>query len=323
MTEPMTHKTRSKNVDWNESYYFVFYDHKHEVGGMSRVGFKPNRPEGMTFLFLFLPDGTVAAYHTTDEGKEYPTAIRVDGVHHQHLGSDKWRYTFDGSMVLVDNSEILPRVRERPDLIKDLVDVSMNLDFSALNEPYEYSEHMTAESLKIGKKSGDRHWEQIAKITGTLNIGSTQYRIANCLGQRDHTYGIRDWTGIGDWFYFVVWFDEAHAVNPAAVITQDGKLGSGGFLYRDGRNVPIKHIRLIEHRFRPDGMFPASTTLELIDDEAERHVLKGQPGRIIPVPFKDEQGNEAVLVQSFGTFELDGIRSGYGAYEVLKRGRHP
>jgi len=323
VTEPLTHKTRSKNANWNESYYFVFYDRKHEVGGMSRVGFKPNRPEGMTFLFLFLPDGTVAASYTTDEGNEYPSAIKVDGMHHQHIRSDRWSYTFNGSMVVVDNSEILPRVREQPDLIKDLVDVSMNLDFAGLNEPYEYSEHMTAESLRIGKNSGDKHWEQIAKISGTLDIGESQYRITDCLGQRDHTYGIRDWTGIGEWFYFVVWFDEAHAVNPAAVITPDGRLGSGGFLYRNGRNVPIKDIRLLEHRFRPDGLFPVSTTLGLTDDEGEEHLLKGQPGRIVPVPFKDERGSEAVLVQSLGTFELDGVRSGYGAYEVLKRGHQP
>ncbi|GAH92799.1 unnamed protein product, partial [marine sediment metagenome] len=36
----------------------MFYDKEINLGGMSRIGFKPNKPEGMTFLFLFLPDGS-------------------------------------------------------------------------------------------------------------------------------------------------------------------------------------------------------------------------------------------------------------------------
>ncbi|MEM2128775.1 MAG: hypothetical protein QXN86_03855, partial [Candidatus Methanomethylicaceae archaeon] len=51
----------------NESYYFVFYDQKQKIGGMTRLGFKPNKEEGMTFLFLFLPDGTVAGYQALEK----------------------------------------------------------------------------------------------------------------------------------------------------------------------------------------------------------------------------------------------------------------
>ena len=62
--EKITHIDKStKHPEWNESYYFVFYSKKDKLGGMSRIGFKPNKQEGMTFLFLFLPDGSVAGYH--------------------------------------------------------------------------------------------------------------------------------------------------------------------------------------------------------------------------------------------------------------------
>ena len=51
--ESFTHyKHCTEDLEWNESYYFVFYNKEHNLGGMTRLGFKPNKKEGMTFLFL-------------------------------------------------------------------------------------------------------------------------------------------------------------------------------------------------------------------------------------------------------------------------------
>ncbi len=317
--EPLTHPIGSKHAEWNESYYFVFYDKKNRIGGMSRIGFKPNKPEGMTFFFLFLPDGPAAGYHATDDGSHYPGSICVEGMSHISKSDGSWKYVFNGSMVVVKDPETLPEVRQNPELISDLIDVQMDVRFSPIHEVYEYSEHMTPESLKLGKKSGDQHWEQIARINGTVRLGEKEFRIKNALGQRDHTHGIRDWTGIGNWFYFVIWFNENLAVNPAAIVMDDGQLGSGGFLFKKGKNIPLKEIRLLRHSFRDDGLYPVSTELELIDELGEKHRLRARPGRIIPIPFEDESGNKSVLVQSFGDFELDGIVGGYGSYETLRR----
>lgn len=317
--EPKTHTPGSDAVNWNESYYFIFFDKINNIGGMSRVGFKPNKPEGMTFLFLFLPDGSVAAFNGYDEGEEYPENLKVNSMQHEPLEDGSWRYTFDGEMVIVEDSTTLPRVRTEPDLIKDMVSVSMDFTFKPINEVYEYSAHMTPESLEIGKKSGDKHWEQIAKINGTLKIQDKEYKIEDCMGQRDHTHGVRDWTGIGNWLYFVVWFNENLAINPAAIVMEDERLGTGGFLFKNGENIPLMEISLKEHKFDKDGVYPVSTVLDLVDAKGEKHILRGKPGNIIPIPFEDEDGNKSILIQTFGTFELDDEKGGYGSYEVLRR----
>jgi hypothetical protein len=285
--EPMTHSPRSSDSEWNESYYFIFYDKKHSLGAMSRVGFKPNKKEGMTFLFMFLPDGTAAAFHANDDGGSYPDALSVEGMSHHPVKDDVWCYRFEGPLVIVEDPETLPRVREEPELISDIQDTELELYLYAINEPYEYSEHMTPDSLEMGKKSGDMHWEQIGKVKGTVRIGEKIYEIDGAMGQRDHTHGIRDWTGIGNWFYFVIWFDEHLCVNPAAIVGEDGRLASGGFLFRDGSNIPILEIRLLSHEFREDGVFPVSTEMELIDANGTKHLLRAEPGPIIPVPFRD------------------------------------
>jgi hypothetical protein len=139
------------------------------------------------------------------------------------------------------------------------------------------------------------------------------------MAQRDHTYGVRDWTGIGDWFYYVVWFNESLAINPAAIITDDGRISTGGFLFKDGKNIPLKTLRVVEQTFEKDGIFPISSELEIVDALGDRHNLKAKVGTIIPVNFQDREGNLSTLVQSFGTFELDGITGGYGTFETLRK----
>lgn len=309
----------TEHPEWNESYYFVFFNKNCDLGGMSRIGFKPNKQEAMTFFFLFLPDGSVAGYHQEIKLKEYSSEFNVKGMSQIYNSDGTWNYKFKGNMIFVQDPLDLPKVRDNPKLIKKILQVIMDLKFNPINNAYEYSEFMTPESLEIGKKSGDRHWEQIGKIFGKLKIGEDNYSFRNVIGQRDHTYGVRDWTGVGNWFYYVVWFNDNLAINPAAIITDDGKLSTGGFIFKNGKNIPLKTIKIIEQKFQKDGILPISSELELIDHYGEKHNLKADVGPIIPVPFRDEEGNKSILVQSFGSFELDGISNGFGSFETLRK----
>jgi len=320
--EKITHyENMTDHQDWNESYYFVFYSKNDELGGMSRIGFKPNKREAMTFFFLFLPDGSAAGYHQQIKQKNFTSSLKVRGMEHGWKPSGKWTYKFKGKMIFVKNSQDLARVKENPKLISDVQSVSMDLSYDPINKPYEYSEFMTPESREIGKKSGDKHWEQVGVVSGKINLNNKEFLLKQVMAQRDHTYGVRDWTGVGDWFYYVVWFNENLAINPAAIITNDGRVSTGGFLFKDGKNIPLKSLRVINQTFQDDNVFPISSELELIDAQNDRHILKAKVGPIIPVNFQDSEGNRSILVQSFGTFELDGIKGGYGAFETLRRAR--
>jgi hypothetical protein len=319
--EPITHKTSSTHTEWNESYYFAFYSKDHKLGGMSRIGFKPNKQEGMTFFFLFLPDGSAAGYNIVTKTKQYSKTLKVGGMAHLCQPNETWKYEFEGDMIAVKNPEDLPKVREQPKLIAGSHKVEMKFTFNPINLPYEYAEYMSPESLELGKKAGDKHWEQIGKVNGTVRIGEKTYQIRNMIGQRDHTYGVRDWTGVGDWLYYVVWFSENLAINPAAIIADDGRISTGGFLFENGKNIPLKTIKILDRKFREDGVFPISSDLDIVDFSGKRHSLKAHVGPIIPVPFRDEQGNQSILIQSFGDFQLDGITGGYGTFETLRKAR--
>ncbi len=318
--ESITHLDLSTDhPEWNESYYFVFYDKENNLGGMTRLGFKPNKREGMTFFFLFLPNGSAAGYFREKTVKDYNKTLKVGGVSHVYQNNSKWKYLFQGKMIFVKNPEDLPKVREEPGLISTIKKVLIDISFNPINDTYEYSDYMTPESLKIGKKAGDKHWEQIGILFGNIQIGNDNYVIKDVLGQRDHTYGVRDWTNVGNWLYYVVWFDKTLAINPAAIITDDGSMSTGGFLFKDGENIPLRTIEIVDQRYRKDGVFPISSELKIIDKLNNKHILKAKVGSIIPVPFIDSEGNSSILVQSMGKFELNGRKGGYGSFETLRK----
>jgi hypothetical protein len=303
--EPLTHTPNSTNLEWNESYYLCFADPVTNIKGMSRIGIKPNKNEGMAFLFLFLPDGTAAGYQTTVSLSEYSNPFTVEDIVHENISDNKWKYTFDGSMIIVDDPKCFPEVRNKPELI--------------ISDIYEYSEFMTKESIELGKKSADAHWEQIALISGEISVADQKFALSDIMGQRDHTHGIREWTGIGNWLYYVVWFNRNLAINPAAIIAEDGRVSIGGFMFKDGVNVPLKSIKIVEQTFENNGIFPKSSILKIVDWNDEAHILKGTVGSLLPIPFLDPEGKKSVLIQAFGDYELDGITGGYGTFETLRK----
>lgn len=314
--EPLTHGPRAHR-EWNESYYLCFSDRHNGINGMTRLGFKPNKNEATTFFLLFLPDGSVAGFQASEKISGHTEGLEVAGMSHERRPDGSWRYSFQGRMFVVKNPSDFPKIRENPALITAMAPVTMHLKFQPIQPTYEYSEHMTLESLEIGKKSGDEHWEQMAKINGEIRVGEQVYVLRDVLGERDHTHGVRDWTGIGNWIYYVVWFNEHLAINPAAIVLDDGRVSVGGYIWKDGANIPLVGFKVIDQQFK-DGVLPVSSALELTDNNGVQHILKGKAGPVVPLPFIDEHGKVSVLAQSFGEFELDGIKGGYGTFETLR-----
>lgn len=318
-TEPLAHEAKS-NPEWDESYYFVFFDKRQNLGGMTRLGFKPNKDEGMAFFILFFPDGSAGSYQNMERIDDNTRKKRLQAgqVIHQPRLDGEWKYQLQANITITKRPEDLGKIDQHPELVSKMMPISMNVTFTPLNDVYEYSQNMSSKSREIGKKVGDAHWGQIGKVKGQIKLGDMVFSLEEAMGQRDHTHGVREWTGIASWLYYVVWFSEKLCINLAALVTEDGEVSTGGVIFKNGKNIPIMSIRILDEEFHED-VFPVSSKLELVDGFDGTHVLEGRAGPVVPVPFIDKEGNTSILAQSFGGFTFDGLAGGYGYFETLRR----
>lgn len=324
--ETLTHKPDTDNSEWNESYYFLFGNKELNLYLMTRMGFKPNKKEAHNFMFIFLPDGTVVAHNKIITIDNYTIPFTVGNMVFEPKNDGTWHYSFKDKLPIIKKTNAVFEAKNDTSLIKEIAQIDLDLVFKPIHDTYEYSEYMTRESLEIGKKSGNKHWEQIASINGTLQVGDKTYKLNDeeTIGERDHTYGLREWTNIGNWLYYVVWFDKNFCVNPAVIVTDDGRLSTGGFIFKDGKNLPIKTIEILDEQFEENEIIPVGSILKLTDFEGNSYILKAKtnPGSAIPLPFKD--GEEiSYLIQSVGSFSITTnnihIKDGFGSYEVLRK----
>ena len=100
----------------------------------------------------------------------------------------------------------------------------------------------------------------------------------------------------------MVWFNENLAINPAAIVLDDGRISVGGYIWKEGEKTPLVGFRIINQQF-VDSVVPVSSVLELTDKKGVIHILRGRAGPVVPLPFVDEKGGISVLAQSFGEYE--------------------
>jgi predicted secreted hydrolase len=150
--------------------------------------------------------------------------------------------------------------------------VSFSLDFKALNDIFDYRECVSGIKEEISKSVASEHLEQFGKATGILKIGDNEYRI-NGLGERDHSWGIRDWNAPKMWIWLTCQFDEGHALNVTKLIVEQGEVDAG-FIHIDGRNIPINKAK-IDTAYNNDGS-PDSFKMELEDKNGSFHKVSAR-----------------------------------------------
>lgn len=76
------------------------------------------------------------------------------------------------------------------------VDVDFTMSIDAMSPPFDYGAERLEQSWGTG------HYEQHHEMTGVLRFDGQEFRLQGA-GLRDHSWGPRDWTGIGEttWYH--------------------------------------------------------------------------------------------------------------------------
>lgn len=177
---------------WNESWYFDFADGAQDVGGWVRLGLYPNRNAAWINALVCGPG--MPTIGIVDFDAPLPADYTETTTDTAHLGLEPveplrtYRVTVRGRGEAHDDPAALLRGEAgRP------VDLTMDLTWTTVGTPYQY---------RITTR-----YEIACTVSGTVTADGREYRFDAVPGQRDHSWGVRDWWAM-DWVWNALHLDD-------------------------------------------------------------------------------------------------------------------
>lgn len=287
---------------WSESFYFSFYDRAKDVCGFMRIGLRPNASLKEMLCYFMMPDGSVVGLK--DAIPFDGTGLAAKGLRFDMLEPERlWRVSFTGGM---------ERTTERK---AKKSHVELDLRFEALNDIFDYRSCVSGTSEEMSRSVGSEHLEQVGRLRGRLSTGLDDFEI-DALGERDHSWGVRDWTAPKGWTWLTCQFSESHALNLTKLVVEEGVVDAG-FVFQDGRNTPVVGADLKVNK--DFGNNPMSFDMTLRDAEGGSHRVFGSVMKRVPLQFKSHKGDAvSSMNETLSRYNMAG-KNGYGIAEFLNR----
>lgn len=185
---------------WNESWYADFTDPAQGLGGWIRLGLMPNEHTAWLNAVLCGPDlPTVAVVDFDVPLPADPWQVCTDAIEFSHSVAEPLRsyrvvlhgrgYSYADPAALLRGEGGVP------------VEVAMDVAWATDGTPYQY--RLTT------------RYEIPCVVSGSVTIDGTEYNVNSVPGQRDHSWGVRDWWGM-DWVWSALHFEDGshlHAVD--------------------------------------------------------------------------------------------------------------
>jgi hypothetical protein len=276
---------------WNESYYFDFAAPDGSVGGYVRLGLYPNWDRAWYWACVVRPGQPLllvadnaaplpAAGGTSLRTSEYAASQDIADP----LRTARVRLETAAAAVLADPAAAYGDLASAPRAA-----LSLDLEWNTVGGVYPYKDLP--------------RYEIPGRVTGTITVGG-QPLVIDGYGERDHSWGERDW-----WQISWLW--------------TSGRLNDGtsfhGMQANIGFAIPWPSFAVtpadgLSHRsgfaaqttFRPDG-FPASSRLRLPGAP-----MTAEPLAFAPVALTSPDGRVARFPRAMCRFTADDGRAGYG-----------
>ncbi len=222
---------------WQESYYFNWSDPAQDLFGLARIGLRPNerRADG---IVLTIRAGR-AEFLYPGVGLKLPGWSTLDPARGLRCGAlsftmeeplRRYRLTLEG--------------RNEMDLV-----------FEACNDAYDYHPDSPVAA---------RHFEQFGRVRGyTCFHGDS--RSIDGFGERDKSWGERDWARVEGWNWLTAQFGDDLAFNVFDILDRE-RPQLGGFVFRNGRNHTVRDYT-VEWTPGRRAHVPAGARIHIEDDD--------------------------------------------------------
>lgn len=275
---------------WQESFYFNWADAGGAAFGLARVGYRFAEGRG---------DGLVLAICDGRPEYCYP-GVNLRGIPPRD-GRPPGTYAVGRLALSVE--EPLKRFRLTLDGPH-----RMDLVFEAFTDVFDYATQFAPELAAS-------HYEQAGSVEGWTEFRGKHREISGT-GQRDKSWGVRDWATVAGWDWISAQFGTDAAFNATLVADADGTALPSGFVHSDGENHAIAGIDL-DYDWGGLAHEPARVRMRLTDANGREWKVNGEALGRFPLMRKG-----AWLEEVHTRFTMrDGSteRTGYGIIEHVWR----
>ncbi len=239
---------------WQESYYFNWADPRHDLFGLTRIGFRYQQRR-IDALVLVICAGRPAYIYP---GVSLPQRGPWSEQSGASLVGGRLRYRMEK-----------PLASWRITLSKSLLDDSaMDLRWRCVSPPFDYSSHR-----QLPANVAAAHFEQVGSVQGWMRMRGRELLIEG-RGQRDKSWGVRDWSQVEGWNWISAQLGPELAFN-AWEGWLGGKRHVNGFVWRDGDNHAIEQLS-IRYRWTDRAHVPAAVELRLIDSSGATTIIEAE-----------------------------------------------
>lgn len=278
----------SEHPDWRESYYFNFVDLDNHISGFSTIGLLPNLAK-REFVFVLFHDDKREVYFAEPHGsfpREQAKSLLNGRLSYELVEPFKeWRISYAAEDLIVD------------------------LCWKARFPAYDF-----------GKGSGtswNRHFEQSGNFEGTVKLLKGPEINISGLGQRDKSWGPRDWH-IESWYALHAQFDSISIGLRHDIVDGEAHI-SGGISSADGHTA-ISKIKLETEFTEAEPRIPKGSTTQVDAADGSRYTLHSS--LISPASFarfsRPYPGGITELFEEIAVHECQELgRKGTGLMEWL------
>lgn len=273
LSDDLRHAFSDEN-NYSESKWFSFHDLRRDIWISCRIGLEPNRQSANRWMVVAI------------NGK----VIFKDLALNLPLPSSNW----DDMEVAGFRIQTLEPMKKYQ-LSFHAPNLQWKICWKALTPVFDYEDCFAPLPPSLGSK----HYEQSGQVQGNLLCEAGNYAI-ECYGHRDHSWGVRHWEGFRSWIAFMAPFGKKSFLHVERFDEQQSGQTCHGFLYHQGRNVPLKRAE-IDLDFSNKGAFPSSFRMSIEDILGNLIPVHGQLQLTTPLAF-----GRCVVGESYGTFTVEG-----------------
>lgn len=284
---------------WNESWYFDFADDRQGIGGWFRLGLIPN--QGKAWVNALLCGPGIPTVALVDFEAPLPTdlaEVHADGARLGFTATEPlrtYRVTVRACGQAFDDPATLLRGETgRP------TELSVDLTFTTAGTPYQY---------RVTPR-----YEIACTVSGTVAADGREYALDDVAGQRDHSWGVRDWWSM-EWVWSALHLDDGTHVHGLDLRIPGAPPFGVGYVQPPGGPLGEQNAVTAQATFADTGL-PVTTSLEFAPASLTLDVdIRGYA----PVLLTAEDGRVSHFPRAWARVTTRDGRTGVGWLEWNRR----